>query len=95
VVISDIHINLVHLGGVVLQPDGRGGFGPLPTHMYQVSDYIAAALGAGLTLVSCKEPRVVAPGPATGGPMAEEWCPEAAQAAYGGMPAAIVLSLRR
>ena len=56
-VISDIHPEWILRGGIptLRSPDGRPG--RLPAHRHLVGDYLRAALGAGLQLRHCEEPR--------------------------------------
>ncbi len=84
VITSDIHVMSLYLGGVS-SADGKR----LPATRYLASDYIDAAHAAGLTVVSCHEPRWRAVD-GEGGPLAQQWCPDASAAAYHDTPAAIV-----
>lgn len=54
-IVSDVHHLMVLLGSVpkVVGPDGI-----LPAHRHQAGDYLQAALGHGLALRSCVEPRL-------------------------------------
>lgn len=88
IITSDIHVLSLYLGGVSYA-DGRR----MPATRYFASDYIRAGRAAGLEVVSCYEPRWgVVDG--EGGPLAQEWCPQASAAAYRDTPAAIVWSFR-
>ena len=93
VVVSDVHHLLLYLGGVIEKADARGQLGVLPTHRYLPTDYLNAGLSAGLSLEACAEP--LCHEGASPGPIAERWCPEAGAAAYRGVPAAVVLHLRK
>jgi SAM-dependent methyltransferase len=90
---ADIHHLSLYLGGIVEVPDGKGRIGRLPASRFLPSDYLNAALAAGYTPVGCQE----VPWPdlpeGHGGPIAQAWCPEAARAAYVGMPAVIIWNL--
>jgi SAM-dependent methyltransferase len=87
-VISDIHVASLYLGGVpaATRPDGRRAL--MPVSRWLASDYLNAALPCGLRVKACAEPPW--PHPEAGGPLAHQWCPEAAVAAYSAAPAAIV-----
>jgi hypothetical protein len=65
----------------------------MPATRYFPSDYVQAAVAAGLEIVTCLEPRwgIVEGG---GGPLAQHWCAAACSAAYRDTPAAIVWSFR-
>jgi hypothetical protein len=93
-VISDIHVMSLYLGGVAnaLGPDGHLSL--LPATRYLASDYLSAALPLGLQVRRCQEPRWPASDHA-GGPMARQWCPDAANAAYTATPAAIIWDFQR
>lgn len=93
-VTSDIHFVSLYLGGVarVARPDGRRDMLPASRHL--VSDYLTAALPLGFELRGCAEPRWPASDDA-GGPLAQQWCRDAANAAYTATPAAIVLQFQR
>jgi SAM-dependent methyltransferase len=93
-VISDIHVVSLYLGGVpvLAGPGGRAGL--LPAHRHLASDYLAAALPLGLQVRSCAEPGWPA-SDLGGGPLAREWCRAAADAAYTGTPAAIIWHFQR
>jgi SAM-dependent methyltransferase len=88
IITSDIHVLSLYLGGVA-HADGRR----MQATRYFASDYVQAAVAAGLEIVTCLEPRwgIVAGG---GGPLAQHWCPAACGAAYRNTPAAIVWSFR-
>jgi len=88
-VVSDIHVISLYLGGVpaVSEPAGRTGL--LPASRYLASDYLDAAIPLGLQVRRCAEPRWPASNLA-GGPLARQWCSAAADAAYTGTPAAII-----
>jgi ubiquinone/menaquinone biosynthesis C-methylase UbiE len=93
-VVSDIHVVSLYLGGVpvLAEPGGRAGMLPASRHL--ASDYLAAALSLGLQLRSCAEPVWPASDQA-GGLLARQWCSAAADAAYTGTPAAIVWHFQR
>ena len=88
IVTSDIHVLSLYLGGVA-RADGRR----MPATRYFASDYVRAAVAAGLEIVTCLEPRWgIVEG--EGGPLAQHWCAAAAAAVYRDTPAAIVWSFR-
>lgn len=58
---------------------------------HQVSDHLAAFAAHGFSFVSCHEPRYVGPLPSGG---YEEQIPEAARAAWAGIPSAIIYEMR-
>jgi len=93
-VVSDIHVISLYLGGVpaVSEPAGRTGL--LPASRYLASDYLAAAIRLGLQVRSCAEPRWPASN-LVGGPLARQWCSAAADAAYSATPAAIIWHFQR
>jgi ubiquinone/menaquinone biosynthesis C-methylase UbiE len=88
IITSDIHFMSLYLGGVSSVNGKR-----LPATRYLASDYVRAARAAKLEVLTCHEPRWgVVNG--EGGPLAQQWCPAAAAAAYRDTPAAIVWSFR-
>jgi SAM-dependent methyltransferase len=93
-VVSDIHVMSLYLGGVasVTEPNGRMRL--LPASRFLASDYLSAALAAGLVPRSCAEPRWP-PTDAAGGPLARQWCAAAADAACEAIPAAIIWHFQR
>ena len=93
-VVSDIHVNSLYLGGVAaaLGPDGRPALLPASRHL--ASDYLTAALSHGLEPRGCAEPRWP-PSDQAGGPLARTWSGAAADAAYEGTPAAIIWHFQR
>jgi ubiquinone/menaquinone biosynthesis C-methylase UbiE len=93
-VVSDIHVVSLYLGGVptCTQPGGRAGV--LPTSRHLAGDYLTAALSQGLRVLSCAEPRWP-DSDLAGGPLARQWCSDAADAAYSGVPAAIIWHFQR
>jgi ubiquinone/menaquinone biosynthesis C-methylase UbiE len=93
-VVSDIHVASLYLGGIVriVAPDGR--LLVAPTTRLLASDYLRAARAAGFAVLDCVEPRWGAI-PGEGGPLAQAWCPAAAAAAYRDTPAAIVWQFQR
>jgi SAM-dependent methyltransferase len=92
-VLSDIHWVSLYLGGVAHAQDEAGNWGAMPASRFLASDYVNAAVAAGFEIVGCWEPRWGAID-GEGGPLAQEWCAEAAAAAYRDSPAAVVWHLR-
>ena len=93
-VISDIHVVSLYLGGVPVQSGADGRAGMLPASRFLASDYLAAALPLGLQVRDCAEPGWPA-SELAGGPLARQWCGAAADAAYTGTPAAIIWHFQR
>jgi SAM-dependent methyltransferase len=93
-VLSDVHPVLSALG-VAAYFEAAGGFrGFVRNHRHLHGEYLDAFAGAGLAVRRCLEPRM---GPAEVGmqPLAMRFAPEAAAAAYLGLPAALVWDLVR
>ncbi|MFG3577326.1 class I SAM-dependent methyltransferase [Micromonospora chersina] len=88
-VVSDIHLLSLYLGGVAhaAGPDGRVGM--LPAYRRGAAAYLGSALPAGFRVRGCAEPGWPSSEDA-GGPQARRWCPEAADVAYIGTPAVII-----
>jgi SAM-dependent methyltransferase len=93
-VISDIHVVSLYLGGVPVGAGPGGRAGLLPASRHLASDYLAAALPLGFQVRSCAEPRWPA-SELAGGPLARLWCGAAADAAYTGTPAAVIWHFQR
>jgi len=93
-IVSDIHHTTLDLGGVASADTSDGRRAYLPVSRFLPSDYLAAAFAAGFEARFCAEPRWPG-GPWSGGPMAERWCPEAADLAYSVTPAAIIWQFRK
>jgi SAM-dependent methyltransferase len=93
-VLSDIHVMSLYLGGVATAagPDGRHAL--LPASRWFASDYLTAALPLGLRVRAMHEPRWGFDAEA-GGPLARQWCAAAADAAHIDTPAAVVWHLQR
>lgn len=88
IITSDVHVLSLYLGGVA-HADGRR----MPATRHFASDYVRAAVAAGLEIVTCLEPRW-GEIEGEGGPLAQQWCAAASAAAYRDTPAAIVWSFR-
>jgi SAM-dependent methyltransferase len=91
VVISDVHPFLVMLGWQAQFPTDRGR-AYVRLHAHLPSDYATAALGAGLAVRSCTEPRLSAEAVAT--PTAD-LIPDANRAAYVGLPGVLIWEFER
>ncbi|GIF46623.1 methyltransferase family protein [Asanoa ferruginea] len=93
-VTSDIHWQSLYLGGIASTVDDSGVESRMPASRFRPSDYVTAALGAGLTVRACREPRW--PRSAEGGgPFLRAWAAEAVDAAYENTPAAIIWKFQR
>ena len=92
VIVSDIHYLTQYFGGLAMIrcPDGR--LGVMPTYCHFPTAYLSAAIEAGFSPIACSEPVWPTTDP---GPLAREWCPEAAADAHRGIPGAVILFLRR
>ncbi|NBE97088.1 methyltransferase domain-containing protein [Nonomuraea sp. KC401] len=95
IVLSDIHVLSLYLGGVAKVTGPDGGLRAMPAGRFLAGDYIAAIREAGLEIVACHEPRWGEVPGGHGGPLAQQWCPEAAELAYRDTPAVIIWHLRR
>ena len=93
-VVSDIHVVSLYLGGVPVLAGAGGRAGMLPASRHLASDYLTAAVSLGLQLRSCAEPVWPASDQA-GGPLARQWCSAAADVAYTGTPAAVIWHFQR
>lgn len=93
-VVSDIHMLSLYLGGVAGAVDAEGRPGRMPASRWLAGDYLRAALNTGLTVRACHEPRWGGDA-GHGGPLAQAWCPEAAAAAYRDTPAAIIWQFQK
>jgi len=91
IVLSDIHVLSLYLGGVagVTTTDG---YAVMPAYRYWASDYLTAALQAGLDVLECHEPRWF---PAEAPDAGQRTYPDAGAAAYWDTPAVIVWHLRK
>ena len=94
VVISEAHPVPKALGGAVFFQDAAGGAGIVRGHLHLHGDYLRAFRTASLKVVDCVEPSFGPDEAAMQGP-ASAFCPRAAEAAYVGLPAALVWNLVR
>jgi ubiquinone/menaquinone biosynthesis C-methylase UbiE len=93
-VLSDLHPTAIALGGVAYFQDAHGGAGVVRGFGHVHSDYLSAFRGAGLTVRQCLEPRFGPQEAAMQGP-ASQFIPDAAEAAYVGVPGALIWDLLR
>jgi hypothetical protein len=84
----------LYLGGIASVVDDGGLEARLPAGRFRPSDYIAAALGAGLEIRQCREP-LWPPSPHAGGPFLRAWAAAAIDAAHENTPAAIIWHFRK
>jgi SAM-dependent methyltransferase len=94
VVLSDLHPALRVFGGGAYFQDASGGAGVVRGHSHLHGDYLRAFEQAGLAVRQCLEPRM-GPGEVTMQGPASEFIPAATQAAYLGLPGALVWDLSR
>ena len=94
VVVSDLHPALAVTGGQALFQTADGSLAFVRQHSYLHSEYLDAFAAAGLDVVRCVEPRL-GPEEAAGQGMADQFIPEATQAAFAGLPGALVWQLER
>lgn len=90
VVISDVHPFLVALGWQAQFRTADGGAGFVRLNRHLPSDYIEAAMAAGLTVRDLREPTLP---PASAVTVAQVRLPEANAAAWAGLPGVIVWDL--
>ena len=91
VVVSDVHPFLVMLGWQAQFPTDQGR-AYMRLHAHLPSDYVTAALGAGLAVRGYSEPRLTADAVAT---PAAAHIPDANRAAYVGLPGVLVWEFAR
>jgi SAM-dependent methyltransferase len=93
-IVSDIHLLSLYLGGIASAIDAHGRKGRMPAHRLRPSDYLAAALPLGFEVRRFLEP-CWPPSPTAGGPEVRAYAADAADAAYESTPAAIIWHLRK
>ena len=93
-VLSDLHPAAAALGGAAYFQDASGGAGVVRSYGHLHGVYLSAFHGAGLEIRQCLEPRFGAAEAAMQGP-ASQFIPDAAAAAYIGLPGALVWDLVR
>jgi ubiquinone/menaquinone biosynthesis C-methylase UbiE len=93
-VLSDLHPAMSVAGGQALFESADGSLAFVREHVHLHGEYLDAFTAADLEVVRCVEPRY---GPAEAGmqAMAAHFIPEATQAAFAGMPGALVWQLER
>jgi SAM-dependent methyltransferase len=93
-ILSDPHPTAVGLGGMAYFQDAQGKAGVVRGFGHLHSDYLAAFGQAGLAVLHCAETRLGPAEAAMQGP-ASQFIPEAAAAAYVGLPGALIWDLAR
>lgn len=90
-IVTDVHPMVVLLHGQPIFVYRPGELAFVRNHPHQVSDHLRAFAGHGFTLRSCHEPLFTGPLPPGG---YEELIPDAAHAAWHGIPSAIIWELQ-
>ena len=92
VIVSDVHPVLISLGwqAQFSTPVGERGF--MRLHGHALSEYLSAALDAGLVICGCEEPQLTEDGAAT--PAADS-LPAANRSAFVGLPAVVIWEFER
>ena len=93
-ILSDVHPTAVGLGGAAYFQDAQGEAGVVRGFGHLHSDYLAAFGQAELAVAQCVEPRL-GPAEAAMQETASQFIPEAAAAAYVGLPGAVIWDLVR
>lgn len=93
-VLSDLHPAAVTLGGAAFFTDAHGGAGVVRGFGHLHCEYLSAFESAGLVVRQCLEPRFGPREAAMQGP-ASRFIPDAAAAAYVGVPGALIWDLVR
>ena len=93
-VLSDLHPAAVTLGGAAFFQDAQGGAGVVRGFDHLHSDYMSAFREVGLVVRQCLEPRF-GPSEAAMQGLASQFIPDAAAAAYIGVPGALIWDLVR
>jgi ubiquinone/menaquinone biosynthesis C-methylase UbiE len=93
-ILSDPHPTAVGLGGMAYFQDAQGEAGVVRGFGHLHGDYLAAFGHAQLAVLRCLEPRLGPAEAAMQGP-ASQFIPEAAAAAYVGLPGALIWDLVR
>jgi ubiquinone/menaquinone biosynthesis C-methylase UbiE len=93
VLISDLHPVVTALGAAAFFRDAEGSSGVVRGHAHAHADYLNAFAAAGLALERCLEPRFGPTEVAMQQPAAA-FIPQATEAAYLGLPAAVIWQLR-
>ena len=93
-VLSDLHPSAVALGGAAYFQDAGGGAGVVRSYGHLHGEYLRGFEKVGLRVRQCLEPRFGQAEAAMQGP-ASSFIPEAAEAAYVGVPGALIWELDR
>jgi SAM-dependent methyltransferase len=93
-ILSDLHPTAVGLGGAAYFQDAQGGAGVVRGFGHLHGDYLAAFQVAELVVHQCLEPRFGPTEAAMQGP-ASQFIPDAAAAAFVGVPGALIWDLVR
>ena len=91
-IVSDVHPMPILLGWQAQFRTGNGEAAFIRLHPHLLSDYIAAAAGAGLRVAACLEPGLTPESVVT---PAAEHVPEANRAAWVGVPGVVVWEFRK
>lgn len=94
VVVSDHHPGLAVTGGQALFQAADGSLAFVRQHSHLHGEYLDAFASAGLDVVRCVEPRL-GPEEAAAQGMAARFIPEATEAAFVGLPGALIWELAR
>ncbi|HKF90276.1 MAG TPA: hypothetical protein VKC52_02235 [Acidimicrobiia bacterium] len=92
--VSDPHPGLAVTGGQALFQAADGSLAFVRQHSHLHSEFLDAFACAGLDVVRCAEPRL-GPEEAAGQGMAARFIPEAVEAAFVGLPGALIWQLAR
>lgn len=90
-IVTEVHPIMVLLQGQPIFAYKPGELAFVRNHPHQVSDHLAAFAAHGFSFVSCHEPLYVGPLPPGG---YEEQIPDAARAAWEGIPSAIIYEMQ-
>jgi len=93
IVLSDLHPTLTAVGGAAFFQDAAGGSGVVRGFAHRHSDYLRAFKQAGLEVEQCLEPVMTQKEVEMQG-LAATFVPAAAEAAYLGLPMALIWELR-
>jgi ubiquinone/menaquinone biosynthesis C-methylase UbiE len=93
-VLSDLHPAMSAAGGQALFEAADGSLAFVREHVHLLGEYLEAFADAGLDIVRCVEPRF-GPEEAAMQGMAARFIPEATQAAFAGLPGALIWQLER
>jgi len=94
VVVSDHHPGLAVTGGQALFQAADGSLAFVRQHSHLHGEYLDAFVSAGLDVVRCVEPRL-GPEEAAAQGMAARFIPDATEAAFVGLPGALIWQLER